>query len=293
MVLFNLRLEQTYWSKGFFNVPVDFERFLSPEDGPVDIFLGSASVATAGRMTRRANRNATPRVFGNKPLQQFFQLHFKVGECVSVEFLSQHSVRIGGHVSPEGVYETQGAGATRPVVNQVILGEPIQAQPQPASGADLYGYLVVVSCGNDKVWDRKPDPGPTAARDAYTSSIFKKSRRYAEHFAPNAWMILSAKYGFVEPDFIIPENYNRMFSDSDAISVSVLRQQVVAKNLAKFTTVGVLGSELYRRQVEQAFEGTHVVCRHINGNVSFAPLFQSLIDDLLAKDTPFREEDER
>jgi hypothetical protein len=95
MVIFKLRLEQTYWSKGFFNVPVDFERFLSHDDGPVDIFLGDAVEPVSGRMSRNANRNATPRVFGNKPLLDFFQSHFKVGDYVNVEFVSPRSVRIG------------------------------------------------------------------------------------------------------------------------------------------------------------------------------------------------------
>ena len=48
MVVFKLRLEQTYWLKGFFNVPVDYERFLSDDDGPVDIFLGTRAMSWAG-----------------------------------------------------------------------------------------------------------------------------------------------------------------------------------------------------------------------------------------------------
>ena len=67
MAGFKLRLEDTYWSKGFFNVPVDHERFLSHDDGPIDIFLGADSEPIVGRMSRSANQNATPRVFGNKP----------------------------------------------------------------------------------------------------------------------------------------------------------------------------------------------------------------------------------
>jgi hypothetical protein len=95
MVGLKLRLEETYWAKGFFNVPVDYERFLSHDDGPVDIFLENADEPRPGRMSRSANRNATPRVYGNKPLQEFFQSRFKVGDYVNVEFVSQRSVRIG------------------------------------------------------------------------------------------------------------------------------------------------------------------------------------------------------
>lgn len=95
MVGFKLTLGQEYWSKGFFNVPVDFERFLSHEDGPIDLYLGTATEPTPGRMSRSANRNATPRVFGSRPLREFFQTRFKRGDVVLIELVSPHSIRIG------------------------------------------------------------------------------------------------------------------------------------------------------------------------------------------------------
>lgn len=292
MVVFKLRLEQTYWSKGFFNVPVDFERFLSLDDGAIEIFLGSASMATTGRMSRSANRNATPRVFGNKPLQVFFQSLFKVGDYVSVEFLSPKSVRIGGQVNLEGTREMPSAATVRAVAGkQVALDGRIQSHIGRASGRAVDGYLVVVSCGDEKIWKRRPDAGPTVARDAYTSSKFKKSRLYAERFAPT-WVVLSAKYGFIDSDSTVPENYNVTFSDPDAIPLVALRAQVVAKGLTRFTTVGVLGSNMYWEKAEKAFEGTGVPCRHVNGNISYPPTFHTLINGLLEKDQPFREEDE-
>ena len=51
-----------------------------------DIFLGDAKEATGGRMSRSANRNATPRAFDNRPLQEFFRTRFKRGDVVFVEF---------------------------------------------------------------------------------------------------------------------------------------------------------------------------------------------------------------
>ena len=93
MVSFNLRLEDTYWSKGFFNVPVDFERFLTTRDGMIDILVGDAAKPLAGRIDRTANRNATPRVFGNKALAEFFQ-QLRRGALVSVEIVSPTAVRI-------------------------------------------------------------------------------------------------------------------------------------------------------------------------------------------------------
>lgn len=43
---------------------------------------------------------------------------------------------------------------------------------------------------------------PTQAQDLYTSSLFQKSRAYAEQHA-DRWYILSAKYGLLKPDQVI------------------------------------------------------------------------------------------
>jgi hypothetical protein len=167
----------------------------------------------------------------------------------------------------------------------------VVARPEAPAGIvrGVDGLLVVVSCGEQKIWKRYPDAGPIVAQDAYTSSLFTKSRRYAERFA-DRWLVLSAKYGFIEPDFLIPGDYNVSFYDPEAISIEHLRAQVAAKHLAQCKTVGVLGSEMYWRHVVEACDGSPVVLRHINGNVSFPALFHRLINKLIADDTPFREE---
>ena len=74
--------------------------------------------------------------------------------------------------------------------------------------------LVVVPCGQGKIWDRHPGVGPTAAQGAYTGAPFRVNRAYAERFA-SRWVILSAKYGFIDPDFLIPESYNLTFKKKD------------------------------------------------------------------------------
>src|SRR5688572_13236585 len=157
MVVFKLRLEQTYWVKGFFNVAVDYERFLSHDDGPVDIFLGNAVEPTSGRMTRSANRNATPRVFGNRPLRDFFQSHCKVGDYVSVDFLSPVAIRIG-------VAEASGTISVRP--RQDARAEPSASK----SGATVRRQpVVLVSCASEKLDHR------AKAKDLYISDLFQKS----------------------------------------------------------------------------------------------------------------------
>jgi hypothetical protein len=101
MINFNLRLGDTYWSKGYFNVSVDFERYLTMTEGPIDIFLGDAAKPLVGRLSRSANSNATPRIYGNKPLVDFFQRNFKRGGFVSVEIVSPEVIRIGGRAGAD------------------------------------------------------------------------------------------------------------------------------------------------------------------------------------------------
>jgi len=70
-------------------------------------------------------------------------------------------------------------------------------------------------------------------------------------------VILSAKYGFIDPDFVIPENYDVTFKDPDTnpISIDQLRKQVREKGLYKFDKVIVLGGRIYFEICKRAFEG--------------------------------------
>jgi len=114
--------------------------------------------------------------------------------------------------------------------------------------------LVIVSCGAKKIWDKKPDTGPTPAKDAYTGNLFKLSKRYAQQFA-DKWVVLSAKYGFVDPDFLIPGNYDVSFKlkGSGSVSIEELETQVEKMGLRQFDRVVVLGGKEYANRVVSAF----------------------------------------
>ena len=119
------------------------------------------------------------------------------------------------------------------------------------------GLLVVIPCGQGKIWDRYPAAGPTPAKDAYTGAPFRVNRDYAERFAAR-WLILSAKYGFIDPEFVIPEPYNLTFKKKDPglVSVATLRHQVGALGLAGFLDAVVLGGKEYQKAAREAFAGT-------------------------------------
>jgi hypothetical protein len=40
--------------------------------------------------------------------------------------------------------------------------------------------LVIIPCGQGKIWDADPSRGPTLASDAYTGVPFKVNKAYAE-----------------------------------------------------------------------------------------------------------------
>lgn len=117
--------------------------------------------------------------------------------------------------------------------------------------------LVIVPCGRAKIWDVEPKAGPTPAREAYRGAPFKVNKEYAVRFA-DRWVILSAKYGFIDPDFSIPANYNVTFTLSETcpITSAELQRQAGEEGLLGFQTVVALGSTTYAQMVREAFRGS-------------------------------------
>jgi cytoplasmic iron level regulating protein YaaA (DUF328/UPF0246 family) len=118
--------------------------------------------------------------------------------------------------------------------------------------------LVIVPCGRSKIWKKQPHLGPTPAREAYTGAPFKVNREYAERVG-DRWVILSAKYGFVEPTTLITQ-YEVTFKkkSTNPVSSSVLKKQIAELGLLEFDQLIALGGNEYRSVVEGAFAGINV-----------------------------------
>jgi hypothetical protein len=118
--------------------------------------------------------------------------------------------------------------------------------------------LVVAQCGGRKIWKDDASIRLIKAKDAYTSTYFKKQRAYAERFG-DSWVILSAKYGFLDPEDKI-EDYNVTFKkkSTQPISTDKLAEQVKRKKLGSFDEIVVLGGKEYLDSTIQAFAGTGV-----------------------------------
>lgn len=115
--------------------------------------------------------------------------------------------------------------------------------------------LCIVPCGSKKIWSKYPDAGPTKAENVYIGPFAKKCQDYARYFYPNSWCILSAKYGFLFPSDIVPEDYNVTFSrkKTNPISLSDLKYQADMKCVTGAQKVIILGGKEYVKMAKEIF----------------------------------------
>jgi len=102
--------------------------------------------------------------------------------------------------------------------------------------------------------------GAVRARDAYTGPLTRMAIRYAERFHRGSWVILSAKYGFLSPDNIVPEPYNVTFKlkHTNPIGIEELIRQAQEKGLYRYDVV-VLGGKDYVEIVKKVFKNKRVI----------------------------------
>ena len=125
--------------------------------------------------------------------------------------------------------------------------------------------LFVVACTQTKVWDENSCvPLYVPARLAYKGNIFRNFLKWAERIKLEEkgfkWIILSAKYGYIEPWHPI-SNYDVTFNDKQTgpISDETLYSQVMYqkrwgnKRLKDFKTIICFGSQVYLKKVHNSF----------------------------------------
>lgn len=130
--------------------------------------------------------------------------------------------------------------------------------------------LVIVSCGGSKIQDREDIlTPPIPVKNVYTSGYFKQNRQYAEKFGKQ-WCILSAHYGFMAPDWLMPRLYNATWSKSamrkmekegkkisPSMSCEALRRQALHGHPIKFLPgmeIVVLSGKEYAQRVKFALD---------------------------------------
>ncbi|NLE24799.1 MAG: hypothetical protein GX625_05560 [Clostridiaceae bacterium] len=116
--------------------------------------------------------------------------------------------------------------------------------------------LCIVPCGKRKIWDKVPGAGPQEAKDVYIGPYSSKCIKYAQIFYPKSWLILSAKYGFLLPNDIVPGTYNTTFKEKKTrpISNHDLLKQIQDKGLNKYDQIIILGGKTYTERIDYLFE---------------------------------------
>ena len=118
--------------------------------------------------------------------------------------------------------------------------------------------LNIVACSRAKIWYTKDkDTNSYPARAAYKGGMFKQALNCFMDFksrtgAEPRWVILSAKYGFIEPDQEISD-YNISFSNPDdkynTVTDSKLLTQWKEKGLERYRLIFLWGGEAYAGHV--------------------------------------------
>lgn len=126
------------------------------------------------------------------------------------------------------------------------------------SAFDENRLLNIVACSRAKIWTGSPGEKETyPARTVYRGGMFKQATQCFAGFGRRKgrepfWLILSAKYGLIEPEREISD-YNISFSvPSDAgriVSGETLRSQWRERQLERFDTVFVWGGGAYADRI--------------------------------------------
>jgi hypothetical protein len=101
--------------------------------------------------------------------------------------------------------------------------------------------LIIIQCGKKKIWAKDPLARSVKAKDAYISNYFKLCRRYAEGFS-DKWIILSGKYGIIDPETVI-KNYDKKLFPTNKFKIKVRNQlkYIISKRFRQI--VSLCGSD--------------------------------------------------
>ena len=123
--------------------------------------------------------------------------------------------------------------------------------------------LNIVACSRTKIWNKRPDACKTVpARRAYDGGMFKQGAQCFEDLKRRfdrepPWYVLSAKYGFLEPDQEIGD-YNVSFSNTSdrerVVSQDVLMKQWEEKHMEQYAVLFVWGGSAYVERIKRLTE---------------------------------------
>jgi hypothetical protein len=121
--------------------------------------------------------------------------------------------------------------------------------------------ICIVPCGNKKIWDVFPDVGPTPAKNVYVGGFTSKCQDYAQAFYPDSYFIMSAKYGFLQPEEIVPNKYNVTFKkhSTNPITIPELIDIAQQKGLFNADRIMIIAGREYTQIIRRVFPTKEIV----------------------------------
>ena len=87
-----LTLQETYWNRGFFNVPIQYARHFGGDLEKINMLVPHHPLPIVGYISRTANSNGTPRIMGGRELLKWFRRESRPMGKINVEILSPTSI---------------------------------------------------------------------------------------------------------------------------------------------------------------------------------------------------------
>lgn len=85
---FNFNMTDTYWRRGFFNVPVVSSQQFDKDGENIKIVLRDGMSSITAMINRTANQSGSPRIMGGVELRQYFQLNYTIGDVAPFEVIT-------------------------------------------------------------------------------------------------------------------------------------------------------------------------------------------------------------
>ena len=90
-----VKLGNAYYDKGFFNIPQKYSEDFGADKAIIEIQLGDNSKKIIqGYINRTANVNGSPRIMCGKDLSEWIQKNFEKDDILTVDILTQVSIRL-------------------------------------------------------------------------------------------------------------------------------------------------------------------------------------------------------
>ncbi|WP_110877647.1 GIY-YIG nuclease family protein [Franconibacter helveticus] len=91
---FTFNMTDTYWRRGFFNVPVVSSQDFGKDGENIKILLRDGVSSMTGMINRTANQSGSPRIMGGVELRQYFQLNYTIGDVVPFDLITQNMMKL-------------------------------------------------------------------------------------------------------------------------------------------------------------------------------------------------------